>query len=639
MIARESIAEVMDVATVQDVISDYVRLKRAGRNLKGLCPFHNEKTPSFVVSPEKNIYKCFGCGKAGDPVRFLMDLESMSFPESVRHLAKKYGIALKEDEREEDSGFEEKESLYIINEMASKYYQTQLLETDHGQAIGLSYFKERGFLESTIKKFQLGFSTQDKEGLKNHALGEGYTSDKLDEAGLLNQYGGDFFRSRVIFPIQNASGKTVGFAGRIMDQTAKAPKYVNTRETEIYNKRMVLYGMFQAKQQIRQEDLCIIVEGYTDVMSLHQNDVRNAVAASGTSLTEEQCRLIKRFTKNVLLLFDGDNAGKKAAMRGLDIVLAQGLHPQVILLPPDEDPDSLIKKLGSTAFREHLASEAKDFILFKSDELLAETADKPIQRVRAYQDIASSIAKIRDPMTRSIYIQECATRFAIEEKLIVDEVNKFIRSELKQQRKSEMREQYRKEESQVKIYDPSLPKSAPVRDDRYQEQSLLKVVLEYGHKETEDGELLIDYVLDNIADELPRFDHGLSQRLLLEMIEARNEDKEVTAESYFSHPDEEIRLFVIGLMTSPYSYSQNWEDLLDNQMLNQRAPEENYENESNQTLLRIKMKKLGQLMDECIERLKSPLDPEAEAIEIEKLRRYRETRNHIALDLGQNVIV
>jgi len=645
VISQASIQEVLDAAAVEHIIQEHVRLKRSGRNLKGLCPFHNEKTPSFMVSPDKNIYKCFGCGKAGGPVQFLMDLEGLSFPEAIRNLAARYGVKLEEDGQEDRAEFAERDSLFIVNEYARDHYRKQLMETDLGRSVGLSYFKERGFLESTIEKFQLGYSTEQKDDLVKAALSDGHTLDRLESCGLTNQYGGDFFRSRVIFPIQSAGGKILGFAGRILSADPKAPKYINTRETEIYNKRRVLYGMFQARQDIRRLDQCIIVEGYTDVMSLHQYEVRNVVAASGTSLTEEQCSLIKRHTENVLLIFDGDAAGLKAAMRGLDIVLAEGLHPMIIVLPDGEDPDSLVRDRGTDAFLQYLKDTATDFIVFKSNLLLEETENRPIQRARAYQDIAASIAKIPNAMTRSLYAQDCASRFSIEEGHMLEEINKALAADNK------LRAIQRKRDTRPS--DPSSPmelatgsggnvSADPVDADLYHERNLARVLLLYGDQllSEEPDDSVAAFIVENIQEELDSYDDELSLSVLRQYIESYNQGTHLRADSFYHHEDEKLRQFVIDLTTSPHTYSHNWEDMLENSMLNQPHPDKNYETEATEILLRLKMRKLSKTIDELMQELSTLEDADEDTIQL-KLNFYQRLmleRNAIAEQLRHGVM-
>ena len=447
MIKRKTITEVFETAKIEEVVGDFVNLKRRGVSMIGLCPFHNEKTPSFTVSPNKGIYKCFGCGVGGDSVKFIMEHEQFSYPEAIRYLANKYGIKIEEEQLtpEQDVERQRRDSLFIINDFAVNYYHDNLMNSDIGKSVGLSYFKQRGFREDTIKKFQLGFALDKKDHLTLSMVNKGYNVELLKTVGLTSRFGSDFFRNRVQFPIHNLSGKVIGFGGRILVNDKKLPKYLNSPETEIYNKSRVLYGIYFAKKAIRKEDNCFLVEGYTDVISLHQAGIENVVSSSGTSLTVGQIQLIKRNTQNITILYDGDAAGIKAAIRGLDLVLEQDMNVKVVLLPTGEDPDSFVQSVGTEKFKEYIKEKAADFILFKTNLLLAETANDPIKRAGLIKDIVESIARIPDPIKRSVYVRECASLMEINEQILVDEANKAVMQLIKNRRKEEENEQRRKE--------------------------------------------------------------------------------------------------------------------------------------------------------------------------------------------------
>ena len=447
MIKRKTITEVFETAKIEEVVGDFVNLKRRGVSMIGLCPFHNEKTPSFTVSPNKGIYKCFGCGVGGDSIKFIMEHEQFSYPEAIRYLANKYGIKIEEEQLtpEQDVERQRRDSLFIINDFAVNYYHDNLMNSDIGKSVGLSYFKQRGFREDIIKKFQLGFAFDKKDHLTLSMVNKGYNVELLKTVGLTSRFGSDFFRNRVQFPIHNLSGKVIGFGGRILINDKKLPKYLNSPETEIYNKSRVLYGIYFAKKAIRKEDNCFLVEGYTDVISLHQAGIENVVASSGTSLTVGQIQLIKRNTQNITILYDGDAAGIKAAIRGLDLVLEQDMNVKVVLLPTGEDPDSFVQSVGTEKFKEYINDKAADFILFKTNLLLAETANDPIKRAGLIKDIVESIARIPDPIKRSVYVRECATLMEISEQILVDEANKSVMQLIKNRRKEAENEQRRKE--------------------------------------------------------------------------------------------------------------------------------------------------------------------------------------------------
>ncbi len=421
-------------ADIVEVVGDYVTLKKQGSaaNLWACCPFHNEKTPSFSVAPAKGIYKCFGCGKAGDSIKFVMEVEGVSYPEALRHLAKKYNIEIPEaaPDPEEIQRQSQIDSLYIVLNFAKEFYQQNLLDTEEGRSIGVSYFKERGFRENTIKTFDLGYSLASWDALTKAALAKGYQPDLLEKAGLLiRKEGGrqyDRFRERVIFPIHNLSGRVIAFGARILKADKTQPKYLNSPETEVYHKSRVLYGIYQAKNAIRQEDNCYLVEGYTDVISLHQAGIANVVASSGTSLTTEQIRLIARFTKNITVLYDGDPAGIKAALRGVDMVLEEGLAVKVVVFPDSEDPDSYVQKVGPVAFREYIVKTGTDFITFKTKLALTEAANDPFKRAGVIKEIVQSIAKIPDSIQRAVFYKQTANLLEVDEGTLLAEGNKLL---------------------------------------------------------------------------------------------------------------------------------------------------------------------------------------------------------------------
>lgn len=613
MISQRSIQEVLNTAQVEHIIEEYVNLKRRGVNLIGLCPFHDEKTPSFTVSPSKNMYKCFGCGKGGGAAQFLMDHDHLSYPEAIRFLASKYNIELEEDNREDDEAWKEQknleESYYLINEFAGEYYHDKLFNSNDGQAIALSYFKERGFLEQTIKQFKLGYSPSEPKGLTNKAIDKQYKEEYLKEIGLTSKNGYDFFRNRVMFPIHNVSGKIIAFAGRTLSSAKNQPKYINSPETPIYNKRKVLYAMHLAKSEIRKKDNCYIVEGYTDVISLFQNGVSNVVASSGTALTAEQVRLVKRYTENITFLYDGDPAGIKAALRGLDIVLENDMNVKLVLLPEGEDPDSFITKSGSQEFQNYLDTNAKDFIYFKMDLLLEEAGDDPVKRSKLINNIIGSISKLRDPIKRSLYIRQCALRLEIDEKILIGEVNRAIKEEIRQWRLKKERE----ERNQLP---PNIDESDFIADEKashqqlrfesasdiYQEKDLARIIINFGDKSFKDDEgnefIIADYVYSNIHEVFDFFDDQMLKQVIFEGFKLiENESKAPSISQYFiNHTDDKIRQFAIDNMQSPYQYAK-WEEK-GVYLQTQKMPENNYLKDSMQSVLRFKKKKIKSIKDE-----------------------------------------
>ncbi len=451
MIDRETVDRILDTADIVDVVSDFVSLRRSGANFKGLCPFHDEKTPSFMVSPAKQICHCFGCGKGGSPVNFVMEHEQMSYVEALRYLAKKYNIEIHEKEltSEEKAAQTEREAMLVVNEFAAQWFEDQLYGTQEGKDIGLSYFYERGFNDATIKKFHLGYSPQDSKALYTAATGKGYNKQNLFNVGLCidDRRGGGFdrFHGRVMFPVMNIAGKIIAFGGRTLKKTKDIAKYFNSPESAVYVKNRELYGLFQSKRAIVKEDKCFLVEGYTDVISLHQAGVENVVASSGTSLTEGQIRAIHRFTTNVTVLYDGDSAGIKASLRGIDMLLAEGLNIKVLLLPDGEDPDSFARSHSASELKQYIADNETDFISFKTKILLEGTERDPIKRAALIGDVVRSISVIPDAISRSVYAKECSVQLGISEDVLLREIQKNITRNKEEAYKRRQREKNREE--------------------------------------------------------------------------------------------------------------------------------------------------------------------------------------------------
>lgn len=651
MIASKSIEEVLEVAKVEEVVGDYVTLKRRGANLIGLCPFHNEKTPSFSVSPAKNIYKCFGCGEAGGPVQFLMQHEHMSFPEAIRHLAGRYKIELEETQLTDEAKIEQqkRDSLFLVNQFALDFFQDQLFRTDTGKSIGLSYFKNRGFSDETIKKFGLGYTQKDRDTFTQFAINKGYDKTLLQELGLTTQYDTDFFRDRVMFTIRNLSGKVVAFAGRIMQKQAKAPKYINSPETEIYHKSKVLYGMYLAKGPIRKVDECILVEGYTDVISLHQAGIENVVASSGTSLTVEQIRLIKRFTPNIKILYDGDAAGIKAALRGLDLVLEQDLNVKIVLLPDGEDPDSYLQKVGATDFKEFIEEKAQDFIFFKSELLIKESERDPIKKANAIKDIVASIARIPDALKRSIYIRECAKITQLAEDVLVTEVNKQLGSSLKKKNEEKERAARKKEENfpaetnfPTQEADPisksSRPKFTP---DEHQERDIIRILLNGGHTyyNEDQGITIARFILSNIDDIIEDFHQDIFKKVLEIYQQFLQENRTPNASFFINHEVDGIRELALDLLSTPYEYSENWEKKHEI-YLDQKKPEENFLKDSELAVKRLRLKKIKKKMTEVREIIKTLSEDNAEEVMtyMKLFGKLKAMHDDIARDLNSVVL-
>lgn len=563
---------------IQEVVSDYVSLKKKGQNLWACCPFHDEKSPSFSVAPNKGIYKCFGCGKGGDAISFVMEIEGLGYLEALKHLAGKYGIEIEEEEAtpEQIREFNEKESLLILLEHAKKYFQQLLWEDEDGKAIGLSYFKERGFSEETIREFDLGYSLDKWDGLLQYATKNGFTEEMMEKAGLIlakddgKKY--DRFRGRVIFPIHNLSGKTIGFGARILKKADNQPKYLNSPESPVYHKSDVLYGMFQARQAIRNEDNCYLVEGYTDVISMHQAGVQNVVASSGTSLTREHIKLISRFTQNVTTLFDGDVAGIKASMRGIDMLLEEGLNVRAVVFPEGEDPDSYSRQMGSSAFKSFLEKNSEDFIAFKTHLYLQDAGTDPIRKAETIREIVGSIAKMPDAIKRLVFARECSKLMEMDEAVIVAEMNKLLIDQGRQQQKDRERQERRRQEEVRQEAEAGegiqqqgiQPYSTAVRLANHivDEQESLRLLLQYANFLVPAGDQVNQYLLDFFLHETDdvNFDHPI-YRSILEMFKTKLEEGIVIDSDYIlKNGSEEMKREVINLITEKNSFSLHWSD-------------------------------------------------------------------------------
>ncbi|NOT73787.1 MAG: DNA primase [Cyclobacteriaceae bacterium] len=564
MISRETIDEVKSRVDIVDVISDFISLKRSGVNYKAMSPFSNEKTPSFFVVPAKGIFKDFSSGKGGDAITFVMEHEGMSYLEAIRFLGKKYGVEIQEtvvsDELREQQS--EREGLYILMNFAKDYYHQNLFESEEGKAIGLSYFRERGFNDRSIQKFELGYALEGWNNLSDEAIKKNYNKDLLEKTGLIvkNEEGRtyDRFRGRVIFPVHNLSGKVIAFGARMLGKDKNQPKYINSPETEIYHKSNVLYGLYQAKNAIRQKDNCFLVEGYTDVLSMHQSDVENVVASSGTALTEEQIKLIKRFTENVTVLFDGDAAGIKAALRGIDLILKGGLNVRVVLLPDNDDPDSYSKKVGTSEFQKYLAQKSQDFISFKSGLFAAEAGNDPIRKAESIKEIVGSIALIPDPIKRSVYLQETSHQLKIGESVLLTELNKLLIEERKKREKDgsqPSRNPFNPAEIIEHIADATTV-SPDAKDVLfYPEREAIRLMLNYMDNAFDD-EKVVDFMIHELDD--VEFSSDVFRDIYNHIHEVIREGGIPSSDELILNGSPEVKNAVAGLMTSKYHISPHW---------------------------------------------------------------------------------
>ncbi|MEF3077755.1 DNA primase [Winogradskyella poriferorum] len=581
MISQNSISQVFETARVEEVIGDFVQLKKAGSNFKGLSPFSEERTPSFMVSPVKQIWKDFSTGKGGNAITFLMEHEHFTYPEAIRYLAKKYNIEIEETERtdEEKEQANAKESLYLVSEYANEYFQKVLQKTDQGQAIGKSYFKERGFTEDTIKKFQLGYSLDEWQAFTDDALGKGYKLEFLEKTGLTivkDERRFDRFKGRVMFPIHSMSGRVLGFGGRILTNDKKAAKYLNSPESDIYHKSNVLYGLYFAKQTISKEDNCFLVEGYTDVIQFYQTGVKNVVSSSGTALTSQQIRLINRLTNNITVLFDGDAAGIRASIRGIDLILEQGMNVKVCTFPDGEDPDSFAKSNTLEELTEYLNENAKDFIQFKASLLVKEANNDPIKKAETIRDIVNSIAKIPDAIKREIYVRECASIMDISESVLFTTLAQIGKKEAQEANK-----QYKQEQRAFEVVKSEQQKKPRV-DVQYElERKIIEILMLYGDrveqfedlilKEDEaSGDLILEpamhearvfekIYLDLQEDEM-MFSNEKFRELYYAIIDRLNQDENFSTKDFINQLDQKHATEVTSILMEDEKYNlHDWE--------------------------------------------------------------------------------
>ncbi|MVT11632.1 DNA primase [Chitinophaga tropicalis] len=569
MISQQTIQQILSRIDIVEIVGNFVKLKKRGANYLGLCPFHNEKSPSFTVTPSKEIFKCFGCGVSGNAIKFLMEHEKYSYVEALRWLAQKYDVPIEETEVSAEVRQQQQlaDSLYIINNFAREYFSNTLFNTEEGQNVGLSYFEERGFTQETIKKFQLGYSLNVWDAFTKAAISKGYNLEYLQKTGLVtvrNEQPGDNYRGRVIFPIHNQSGKVLGFGARILVKNDRAPKYINSPENEIYIKNRVLYGTYFARHAIDKLNECLLVEGYTDVISLHQAGIENVVASSGTSLTQHQLRLIKKYTNNLTILFDGDNAGIKAALRGLDMAIEEGLNVKLVLIPDKEDPDSYVQKIGAAAFREFIAANKQDFVLFKLQISMQEAGNDSSRKSQLVNEIAETISKIdktEDFTRQQDYIRQCSQVLKIDEQGMINLVNKFIR-----ERFQKKENQLAKEQAASTPPDDDLSPEAIAameamegggepavnffNPDEKQERELVKILLRFGDKpfSEEDKSTVADYIFHLPYDFESLADNEMVRKILREYKQFYDQDNLPDRKWFLYHNDQDISSMVVHIM-------------------------------------------------------------------------------------------
>jgi DNA primase len=554
---------------ITDVVGSFVKLKKRGTNLLGLCPFHNEKTPSFTVSPSKEIYKCFGCGKSGNTISFVMEHEKYSYPEALKWLAQRYAIEIEETfiNDEQRQQLQTADNLFALNQFAQQFFSSQLLSTEEGQDIGLAYFREREFTDAIIQKFQLGYSPEQKDALTKAAQAAQFNPELMIKSGLVaNRYDqlSDNYRGRVIFPIHNHSGKVLGFGARTLKKNDSAPKYINTPENEIYVKSKVLYGSYFARQAIDKANECLLVEGYTDVLSLHQAGIENVVASGGTALTPDQLRLVKKYTNNLTIIYDGDAAGIKAALRGLDLALEEGLHVQLVLIPDGDDPDSYVNKVGAAAFREFVQQHKKDVILFQLEVALRDAGTDSAKKAAVVNRMAETISRINkaeDFTKQQDYIKQCATVLKIDEAGLHTLVNKYIRDRITAlERKAAPLSSVTIEENAQKSAASNFDDATFLLlfRDELQEKEVARILLEYGHRSWNEAQRVSDFILEEIADE-SLIENEEVRKLFSAYRSLRQQGEDPNGPQYFvQHPDQQLSILAVSLLQFPHEESTRW---------------------------------------------------------------------------------
>jgi len=616
-------------------------LKKRGANYLGLCPFHNEKTPSFTVSPSKEIYKCFGCGKSGNTISFLMEHEKYSYVEALRWLANKYNVEVEETETsaEQRQVQQAADSLYILNNFAQKFFTEQLFNSEEGTDIALSYLQERGFKKDIIEKFQLGYSPNQWEAFSSAAKTAQFSAELLVKSGLVisrEEKLLDNYRGRIIFPVHNQTGKIIGFGARIIGKNDKAPKYINTPENEIYVKSKIVYGSYFARQAIDKNDECLLVEGYTDVISLHQAGIENVVASGGTSLTTDQLRLIKKYTNNLTIIYDGDPAGVKAALRGLDMAVEESLNVKLVLIPDKEDPDSYVNKVGPKAFREFIETNKKDFILFRLEVALKDAGSDTTRKAEVVNQIAETIAKINkaeDFTKQQDYIRQCAALMKIEESGLTALVNKFIRDKVNrlEQRQPSIEEQPLNADINAA---PDIDSVNLLQRDELQERALVRVLLEFGHLEWTNGETIAQYVLRELEEQELIEDEKLLR--LVEMYKTWfDAGLAPSAKNFLYHENLETSSLVVSILQFPYELSPNWSEHFDGKI---PTREDLYKEELQSVLTYLKLRKVKRMIDLNQKDLEKPHTPEQQLILIQVHQHLKQMERDLTNEVGTVII-
>ena len=643
MISPATIQQIQSRIDIIDIVGSFIKLKKRGANYLGLCPFHNEKTPSFTVSPSKEIYKCFGCGRSGNSISFLMEHEKYSYVDSLKWLAAKYNVEIEETETSPEIKQQQllADSLYAINSFAQKYFTNVLFNTDEGQDVGLSYLKQRGFREDIIQKFQLGFNPSSRDSFAIEALASQFNLDYLQKSGLItirDEKPADNYRGRIIFPVHNPSGKVAGFGARLIKTNDKAPKYINTPENDIYIKSKILYGSYFARQAIDKADECLLVEGYTDVIALHQAGIENVVASGGTSLTADQLRVIKKYTNNLTIIYDGDPAGIKAALRGLDMALEEGLNVKLVLIPDNEDPDSYINKKGVSAFINFINDNKKDFILFQLEIALKDAGGDTNKKSIVVNQIAETISKINkaeDFTRQQDYIHKSAELLKIDESGLHNLVNKFIREKINKQEKRSL--------SFDKEYQEGSTSSIPsteddlinlLNEDELSERALVRSLLEFGLKEWEPGINVCDYIITNIKQ-----DELIENSKLLEVVHSYklwfDEGREPTEKNFLYHENQQMSSLVVSIMEFPYEISPGWKEQYE---MSVPSRDEVYKEEVSSTVNYLKLRKIKRLISINQKDLESSLSAEEQISLLQTHKHLKDLEVDITKQMGTVIL-
>jgi DNA primase len=639
LISPQTIQQILSRIDVVEIVGSFVKLKKRGANYIGLCPFHNEKSPSFSVSPAKEIYKCFGCGKSGNSISFLMEHEKYSYAEALRWLANRYNVEIEETQVTSEVRQQQQvaESLHIINSFAQKYFTDNLFNKEEGQIAGLGYLKERGFREDVLQKFQVGYCFDTRNAFAKEALAQQYNGELLQKTGLValrNDELVDNYRGRIIFPVHNNTGKIIGFGARIIKSNDKAPKYINTPENELYVKSKILYGAYFARHAIDKADECLLVEGYTDVVSLHQAGIENVVASGGTSLTQDQLRIVKKYTNNLTIIYDGDSAGIKAALRGLDMALEEGLNVKLVLIPDKEDPDSYVNKVGTTAFNEFIQQNKKDFILFQLDVALKDAGNDSTKKAAVVNQVAETISKVNrteDFTKQQDYIRKSADILKIDEGGLIALVNKFIRDKVTKQALKTNNEQA----TEIINDNTGITEGIDLlQKDELQEKAVTKALIEFGTKEWDEQKTVAVHVFEEMIDE-DLFDNQQLLNIIKLYKTWYQQGLQPTAKNFLYHEDAVINSTVISLMEFPYEISAKWKD--EYEML-VPSREDNYKEEITSTLGYLKLRKIKRLIEQNQKDLELPHSTEEQMMLIQTHQHLKNLEREILHHLGTVII-